>query len=326
MMGLLSRYKKLSARGVLGLNARNGDYIMRCNKRSLYPLVDDKILCKERLLEAGIHVPKLLATIATQHDAAHLLGRLQNHSEFVIKPANGSGGEGILVITSRRNQRWITSGGKMIDLDTLEHYVSNILTGMYSLAGHPDRAMIETLVHFDPVFGDLTAQGVPDIRVIVYHGYPIMAMTRLPTRQSDGKANLHQGAVGAGIDISSGCTVNAVLQNANVDEHPDTGAKLTGFQIPGWQTLLELSARCHDAIPLGYLGVDIVLDRDLGPLVLELNARPGLNIQIANGFGLRPRLRAIDKLAATWGKNVAKPPAAERVATAKALNEQRWRD
>ncbi len=320
-MSWLARYQQLRKLGVLGLNARNGSYIMRHNNRRLYPLVDDKILCKERLLSARIKVPVLIGTIATQHDAAHLLNRLQDHNEFVIKPANGSGGEGILVITSRRNKRWITSGGRMIDLDTLEHYVSNILNGMYSLGGHPDRAMIETLVHFDPVFANVTSQGVPDIRVIVFHGYPVMAMTRLPTRQSDGKANLHQGAVGAGIDISTGRTVNAVLQNANVDEHPDTGAKLTGFQIPDWQTLVDLSAKCYDAIPLGYLGVDIVLDRDLGPLVLELNARPGLNIQIANGAGLKPRLRAIEQHRNAAGKAV---PATERVAIATELNQHGW--
>ncbi len=321
-MSLFSLYRQLSKHGVLGLNARNGDYIMRCNSRRLYPFVDDKILCKQRLTDAGINVPDLLGVIATQHDAAHLLGKLHDQGEFVIKPANGSGGDGILVITSRRNQRWITASGTVIDLDTMAHYVSNILTGMYSLAGHPDRAMIETLVHFDPVFTNLTSQGVPDIRVIVYHGYPVMAMTRLPTRQSDGKANLHQGAVGAGIDIGSGCTVNAVMQNANVDEHPDTGAKLTGFQIPNWETLLALSAKCYDAVPLGYLGVDIVLDRDLGPLVLELNARPGLNIQIANGAGLKPRLRAIDQ---RFKADHSTTDPAQRVASAKMLNEQCWR-
>ncbi len=324
-MSLLAIFRQLNSHGVLGLNGRNGRYIMRCNNRRLYPFVDDKILCKQRLKEAGINVPDLLGTIATQHDAAHLLGKLHNHGEFVIKPANGSGGDGILVITSRRNQRWITASGKQIDLPTLEHYVSNILTGMYSLAGHPDRAMIEALVHFDPVFGDLTSQGVPDIRVIVYHGYPVMAMTRLPTRQSDGKANLHQGAIGAGIDIGSGHTVNAVIQNYNVHEHPDTGAGLTGFQVPNWEMLLNLSAKCYDAVPLGYLGVDIVLDRELGPLVLELNARPGLNIQIANGAGLKPRLNAIDRLIKTTPSDSTPADANQRVTEACRLNAHDWK-
>jgi len=46
---------------------------------------------------------------------------------------------------------------------------------------------------------------------------------------------------------------------------------------------------------LGYLGVDLVIDRDHGPLLLELNARPGLAIQLANHSGLFARLQLVDK-------------------------------
>lgn len=45
---------------------------------------------------------------------------------------------------------------------------------------------------------------------------------------------------------------------------------------------------------LGYVGVDMVLDKNLGPLILELNARPGLAIQIANFRGLEPRLQYVE--------------------------------
>ena len=38
------------------------------------------------------------------------------------------------------------------------------------------------------------------------------------------------------------------------------------------------------------IGCDIVIDKNLGPLILELNARPGLSIQLANNRGLLPRL------------------------------------
>ena len=319
---MFKRYRQLQKEGVLGMNARNADYIMRYNQRRLYPLVDNKILCKQKLIAANINAPRLIASIATQHDASNLMHYLKDLDEFVIKPANGSGGEGILIITAKRNNRWITASGKMIDLPTLEHYVSNILTGMYSLGGLPDTAMVETLVHFDPVFADLTTQGVPDIRVIVFHGYPVMAMTRLPTRQSEGKANLHLGAVGVGINIVSGETNNAVLQNTVVTEHPDTGALLQGFKIPEWSKLLRLSARCFDAIPLGYLGVDIVLDRNLGPLVLELNARPGLNIQIANHAGLKHRLTAIKTLHKNSGTN--QPNIEQRITAIEQLNHTAW--
>ena len=151
-------------------------------------------------------------------------------AEFVIKPAHGSGGDGILVITGRQPGFYIDSDGHLLSHEFLVHHLTNVLGGLYSLGGQPDAALIETLVHFDDAFSRLTYHGVPDIRVIVYRGYPVMAMTRLPTRRSHGKANLHQGAIGAGIDLGSGTTHGGVLGNSAVSVHPDTGASIEGFE------------------------------------------------------------------------------------------------
>lgn len=161
--------------------------------------------------------------------------------------------------------------------------------------GDPDKALIEYQVKSDPLFEAISYQGVPDIRIIVFLGVPVMSMVRLPTRMSGGKANLHQGAIGAGIDIATGTTLTVVCRNDIVAEHPDTGNRVTGVKIPGWEMLLELASRCYELTGLGYQGVDIVLDKDKGPLVLEMNARPGLNIQIANRAGLFPRLKMVEE-------------------------------
>ena len=295
-MGVLER---MTRAGVLGLNRRNGDYIMKYNQRRFYPLVDDKVLCKKRLLEQDLAVPELIGIVRFMRQAAHVEELLGDHSEFVLKPAHGSGGDGILVITGRKANYFIDSDGGMVQQADLVHHLTNIIGGLYSLGGQPDVAMIESLVHFDRAFAELTWHGVPDIRVIVYRGYPVMAMTRLPTRLSHGKANLHQGAIGVGIDLGSGVTVGGVSGNETVSIHPDTSARIEGFTIPHWSRIISMSARCYEAVGLGYLGVDIVLDEDLGPLILELNARPGLNIQIANRQGLRSRLDAVDELEAS---------------------------
>jgi alpha-L-glutamate ligase-like protein len=166
---------------------------------------------------------------------------------------------------------------------------------MYSLGGQPDKALIEYRVQFDPVFEAISYQGVPDIRGIAFLGVPVMSMVRLPTRMSGGKANLHQGAIGAGIDIATGRTLTAVWRNAIVSEHPDTGNPVTGIKIPNWEKLLKIVAQCNELTGLGYIGVDLVLDKDKGPLILEINARPGLNIQIANRSGLLPRLKLVEQ-------------------------------
>jgi alpha-L-glutamate ligase-like protein len=293
MLGSLAGMRRA---GVLGLNRRNGHYTLPYNQRRFYPLVDDKVLCKQRLHERGLAVPDLIGLVEFNRQAAHLEDLVGEHREFVIKPANGSGGSGILVITDRKADYFLDSDSKLVLKKDLAHHLTNVIGGLYSLGGQPDIAMIESLVHFDPLFAQLTYHGVPDIRVIVFKGYPVMAMTRLPTRLSHGKANLHQGAIGAGIDLGSGVTLGGVSGNSLVEEHPDTGHPIAGFGIPHWSQIMSMAAQCYEAVELGYLGVDIVLDRDLGPLILELNARPGLNIQLANRRGLRSRLDAIEAL------------------------------
>lgn len=291
--------KKLRNRGVLGLNERNADYIMRLNPRRLYPLVDDKALTKEIALKAGMPVPDLYGIIAHQAEVKGFADIVRDRESFVIKPARGSGGDGILVVTGRgkrKRDNYRLSSGVFVSEGEILHHISNTVGGQYSLSGTRDKALIEYCVHFDPTFAEVSYQGVPDIRVVVYRGYPAMAMVRLPTRASDGKANLHQGAVGAGVDMATGETLNGVLDNNVVDEHPDTGALVAGLKIPQWDFILESSARGYDVTGLGYLGVDMVIDNDLGPLILEMNARPGLNIQIANGTGLANRVARIDEI------------------------------
>ena len=287
--------KQLSHVGVLGINRRNADFVLPYNDRRLYPLADDKLKSKQLALKAGIAVPDLYTTIEIQRQIRDLSTILAPFPEFVVKPAQGSGGDGIIVVTGRRKGHYRKASGELMTEAEMQHHISNILGGIYSLGGHPDKALIEYLVKFDPVFKDIAYQGVPDIRVIVFLGVPVMAMVRLPTRQSDGKANLHQGAIGAGIDIATGLTNYAVQGNDNVLDHPDTENSVIAVKVPYWDEILNIASSCYELTAMGYLGVDIVLDKDKGPLMLELNVRPGLNIQIANRSGLLPRLNLVKK-------------------------------
>lgn len=295
MRRLLTNWKNLSEAGLLGLNARNADYIMRWNPRRNYPLVDDKVLCKQVLQAHDMPTPELIGVITKTGDSGKLAQYLHGEAQFVIKPANGSGGDGVLVIAGCQGGVYRSVDGRLFDADQIQHHLTNVISGLYSLGGQPDHAMLEALVKFDPVFDEIAFQGVPDVRAIVYRGVPVMAMVRLPTRRSLGKANLHQGAIGAGIALSTGRTTGGVVGNRRVTEHMDTGASIVGFEIPHWHRILHMSAACYEAVGLGYLGVDVVLDRDRGPLILELNARPGLNIQIANRKGLRRRMQRVEQ-------------------------------
>ncbi|NLD00306.1 MAG: alpha-L-glutamate ligase-like protein [Gammaproteobacteria bacterium] len=292
--GLIKTWRELNAKGIMGINRRNADYVLKYNKRSLYPVVDDKILTKERAIEAGIHVPEMYGIISSEKEIEKLDQIIGDRTDFVIKPAMGAGGDGILVIADRFEDRYKTVSGKIISHEEIEHQISSILTGLYSLGGSRDRALIEYRVKPDPLFKSISYEGVPDIRVIVLMGYPIMAMLRLPTRQSGGKANLHQGAIGVGVDLATGLTLQGTWLNNKISKHPDTSNFVAGVQLPDWDGFMNLSAGCYELCGLGYIGVDMVLDQELGPLILELNARPGLNIQIANNAGLTLRAHAVE--------------------------------
>ncbi len=293
---LLTSAKKLRSFGIIGMNQRNFGLVSKYNPRHLYPLVDDKLKTKFLAQKANISVPNLLGTLNFQHDVKKLKEMLSPHKQFVIKPVTGSGGKGILVITSHDHHYYYKPSGDALQLPEIERHVSNILSGLHSLGGKPDTVMIESLIQLDPVFSDYSYEGIPDLRIIVLKGYPIMAMLRLTTHASDGKANLHQGAVGVGIDIGNGAALHAVQFGEPVSCHPDTRKEFSELTIPHWEKLLPLAAACYEMTGLGYLGVDIVLDRDQGPMIIELNARPGLAIQVANCTGLMTRVKAVEAL------------------------------
>ncbi len=292
---MLEVRRRLRERGVLGINRRNSAYVRLWNPRRLYPLVDDKLRTKELAIASGMPVPELYAVVTAQHDVRGLRKALADREQFVVKPAHGSGGNGILIIIGRRGELYLKSSGAVMDRAELDHHISNSLSGLYSLGGQRDRVLVEYFVQSEPELEKISYRGVPDIRLIVYRGFPAMAMIRLPTHLSDGKANLHLGAVGVGIDLSKGVTLQGVQGTEVVVLHPDTGNCLEGLEIPHWDQILKLAAECFDMTGLGYLGVDLVLDHKHGPLILELNARPGLAIQIANATGLHSRLELIDE-------------------------------
>ncbi len=284
----------LQDHGILGINARNLDYIFPSNPRRLYRLADCKLETKKIAQVVGVAVPETYGVITFQNEVRNLANVIKEHKSFVVKPAQGSGGDGIVVIQDVTDAGYQKASGKVLQPEDLHYHIHNILSGMFSLAGQTDRVIIEYAVQFDPVFAEIAYQGVPDIRVIVYRGVPAMAMLRLPTRASDGKANLHRGGVGVGINLATGKTLAGIQNNRYIDNHPETGHSLRDRQIPHWQTILEMAAKLGDKTEFGYLGVDIVLDQEKGPLLLEINARPGLSIQIANQQGLMPRLKTID--------------------------------
>jgi alpha-L-glutamate ligase-like protein len=299
---------------ILTMNVRNRDYIAKYNPPERFAFLT-KTRAKTLLASHGVPVPETLLLVERTQDLARLRSFLDRAGAFVVKPAQGHGGEGILLVRRRIGDGFDTSQGPMSADDILAH-VQYILTGAFGGDGG-DAALVEALVEQHEALHALVPEGLADVRVIGFLGFPAMAMARLPTRESKGRANLHGGAVGCGVELSTGRIVHATWRGHTVTKHPDTGARIVGTTIPFWAEILGIATQAQVVSGLGYAGVDVVLDAARGPLVLEVNKRPGLEIQNANRAGLRRRLVAIERLRARGDLE-------DRVGAALGLDARGW--
>lgn len=275
--------------GVLGINARNLACVYPLNPRRHFPRADNKLLCKQLLAKQHIAHPKTLAVYNQYRDLLCLEADIENLSGFAVKPERGCAGRGILIV-QRDTDGLLRSGGKGVSSEGIRAHIYRILTGCFSLEKVSDSAFIEQLIISDDTFKDISFGGLPDFRIILYQNTPLMAMARVPTVESGGLANLHQGALGVGVDLQTGVTTQAVYRGRCVTHTPDTNKLLAGIRIPHWESILAMAVQSSHIFGLGYLGVDIVIDRCQGPMIIEVNARPGLNIQLANAAGLKDRI------------------------------------
>ncbi len=297
--------------GILGINARNQKYLKTTKRVRL--ILDAKLATKKKLKRAGLPTLETLAVIRSRKELFNFnWDNLPN--SFVIKPNRGFGGGGIVVVYARKkitkkdsllekeigkaddNLAWIKADKSLITKKELENHIFDILEGNFSLSYLPDIAFFEERAKVIKELKPYSWRGVPDIRVIVYEGAPVMAMLRLPTEESAGRANLHEGAIGVGIDLATGRTLSAIHHNKFIDYYPGTRYLLRGIQIPYFKKILLLAISAQKITKTRFLGVDIAIDREKGPLIFELNLRPGLQIQIPNLAGLEDRLKRIKGL------------------------------
>jgi alpha-L-glutamate ligase-like protein len=295
---------------ILGLNARSQLYSYKYNSGRGKTIANSKIKTDLALTKAGIPHPEILAKFkSTEQIEKFHWDKLPE--AFALKPSRGLGGEGIIIVKKKDNDGdgWITIQKQKVGVDDLKLHTMDILEGAYSMDYSPDVAFIQEFIGRHKAFRKYAYRGTPDIRIIVFNKVPVMAMLRLPTKESGGRANLHQGAVAVGVDIATGITTRAIWHNEAIIFKPGTKRKLTGIKIPEWNRMLEMAIACQEATGLGYLGADLVLHPEKGPMVLELNAEPGLSIQLANQAGLRKRLDRVDELStrnAEHGIKIAK--------------------
>lgn len=281
---------------ILGMNARMIDYIVKANSHESIRIANNKLATKRTLQKNGLGTPRLFSIIRNRAELKKFRWT-KLPSSFVLKPTSSSGGSGIVVVFGRNKKgNWVKADKSEIFIPELRSHILDILDGNFSKGNVPDTAFFEQRVKIHADLKQYCVKGIPDVRVITYNQVPVMAMLRLPTEQSSGRANLHMGGIGVGIDLSSGITTAAIQNRSPIDILPHNRLRIAGLKIPYWDDILMLAARASMACGLNYAGIDIAIDREDGPLVLELNARPGLDIQFANLAPLKSRLKRVEGL------------------------------
>jgi len=309
---------------ILGLNARAQLFAYKHNTKRGKNIADSKIQTDRILKKADVAHPRIIKKFMDPQDVFEF-DWTTLPDKFALKPSRGMGGEGIIIVKRRlKDGGWLTTQKERIKIDDLKLHILDTLEGAYSMGNIPDVAFVQEYVGRAKAFRRWAYRGTPDIRIIVFNKVPVMAMLRLPTKESGGRANLHQGAIGVGIDIATGITTKAIWHGEQIVFKPGTERKLRGIRIPSWTMILETAVKAQIASGLGYVGVDIVLHPEKGPMVLELNAQPGLQIQLANMEGLKKRLERVEDLDvadAAHGVMIAKAIFAGRFENRKAVEE-----
>lgn len=129
---------------------------------------------------------------------------------------------------------------------------------------------------------------LPTVRVLTARdeggAFVLGAAHRFGTRASAPTDNFKRGGVVAGIELGTGALGPAVaypdgLARRETSAHPETGERVEGVVVPGWDTLIAQALAAAEACAdLTYAGWDFAATDD-GPVLIEVNAAlPNPNI------------------------------------------------
>jgi len=280
---------------ILGQNARNLNFISKYNDDLAKSLADSKIKTKEFLSKKWVKIQESLAVIKNHKELEDFdLNSLP--LPFVVKPNSGYWWKWIIVFEKKdKENNFITTDLEKYSLKNLQNHISDILDGFYSLSGSRDRAIFERKIILDHSIELLWKFWLPDIRVIVFNSVPVIAMMRVPTANSKWKANLHMWACWLWVDIWSG-KITYITQFRKMIKSIPGIWDVRWVEIPHWEEILKLAVKVQQVTNIWYIWCDIVLDNNFGPLLLEMNVRPGLEVQVANKIPLLERLKKVQNI------------------------------
>jgi hypothetical protein len=271
---------------------RHHEYLLRSEtKAGLFQLLRiagkrpylfrNKLVFAEECVAAAIpHVP-VLACFRGGDSIFVAPGGLPQQDLF-IKPLSGRGGFGA--------ERWNWTGTAY---QSVGEGTSMTAAGLVerlrerSSAGRGEK-IVQPAVANHPAYDGLANGALSTIRILScldenMRGRVITACARISSRPGKIVDNIHQGGIGANVDLETGALGPASDLGVNGhsiwhDTHPMTGARIKGFQIPCWAEAKALATRAHETIgDRMVIGWDMAILPD-GPCLVEGNGRPCVDI------------------------------------------------
>lgn len=191
-----------------------------------------------------------------------------------MKPKGGSGGKGIFILTEK-------------EISALSENVDDY-TGYIA-----EQVLIQ-----HPQMASLNPTSVNTLRVMTFRGHIISCTLKIGI----GNAvvdNMCSGGIYGNVNLDYGF-VDSLFMDINLNRyayHPQTHAKLLGFEIPLWGKVKETIHNAAQMIPdVQYVGWDVaVLHEDIA--IIEVNKAPGhdLSAQSSMQRGLYSSIKEILK-------------------------------
>lgn len=210
--------------------------------------------------------------------------RLDDEGKLVLKWVRGGGGNNVL-LCSRTDEGYEINGERhdrealTERVDGLENYLvcEHVEQGPYAAALYPETPnTIRALTMYDEDCEE---------------AFVAAAVQRIGTDASGSMDNFSQGGLSAEIALETGELGPGAQLPQGSDRlewhvtHPETGARIEGTAVPGWERIrekLRALASNHPMIP--YAGWDLVVTDDEGSFkLIEANSYPGVKAMQVHG-------------------------------------------
>ena len=176
--------------------------------------------------------------------------------------------------------------------------------------------LLQERVSNHPALAPLAPGALSTIRVLSVRGVDgtvqvVLAVCKIPTGTA-ATDHMKYGGLAAPVDLQTGRLGPAIRKDeirflAPCELHPDTGARIEGFQLPDWERVKRLAVRAHEALDaIVCIGWDVAILED-GPIIVEGNDNPGsASTQMPTGVALG-ETPVVSALAAHFRRAFARP-------------------